>query len=512
MALTVSSPRRLRALAAAAGAALVLPLLAAAPATAQTTTTSTSAATSAAALRLVLNLPEENTLQIDVDPVTGTIRSVTGSGPEARAYAAVIAGGLGEEGQAFGEAIAMLPEPLEASGGPLDQLNDGINDSELGDFLLVEALGSEASVTTAPNSASEAGTRLGVGLPPPLAEGLLEVLEQVIDGIDTLLVELAPIDEATGAVCEGLSEILNPVGEGAGALPVVGPSIGKIINDADEGLNAEDTGTLCELREFLILVLGELDDGLGDLGEVGLLTVGLLEASQSITTEGRRVTATASASVADIDVLGIGNPFVDADVLETTSTAVLAPGVAEATIDAAAVEVDAEPVALIGTDLSEELEGQLLGIELDGVEELVTQIRALLDALAGIGIEGGRLTAPDDTLEACPEAIDLNLSGTFEAPGVCAAAAALGYGLRVNLPEELAEPLGLAGPLLAVQFVPTAAIVRSETTTTAAPPRAAPAPAGPLPRTGAETLLAGAGIALIMGAALVRRRRLPAEL
>lgn len=504
MALTVPRARRVRGLALAAAAAVALPVVAAAPAGAQTTTTSTSGATSASAVRLVLNLPQGNTVQVDIDPVAGTVRSVSGSSPEAQAYAAVIAGSLGDQAQAFGEASAKLPEPTEADGGPLAALNDGINSSPLGEFLQVEALGSEAAVTTAPSSTSAAGTSLAVGLPVALADGLTGALEQVIAGLEEVINALEPSDAVLDGACSNLPVITDPVTDGLGGVPVIGP----IVGDVEAGLLDEDIGTLCNLREFLLVVLDELEAGLGELGQLGLLNVGTLEASQSIVREGSEVTATSTGRIADVTVLGLANPFGDVEALESVSTATVAPGTAEATVDAAAVTVDVDPIALIQTNLTDELEGQLLGVDLEGVEELVVQLQALLEALSGIGIDAVDPTTTE--VDSCPETLGAGLGGTFEAPGVCAAAASAGYGLAVTLPEALAGPLGIAGPLVSLEFAPSAAVARGATSTTTPP--APEDPDRPLPRTGPETALAGAGLALLVGAALVRRRRSAVEL
>ena len=60
------------------------------------------------------------------------------------------------------------------------------------------------------------------------------------------------------------------------------------------------------------------------------------------------------------------------------------------------------------------------------------------------------------------------LTGTLAVPnGSCAAAATRGVGIRVNLPAALAGPLMVGGPLVELQIVPTAAVVRVQ-------PRVAP--------------------------------------
>jgi LPXTG-motif cell wall-anchored protein len=501
--------RRLRGLAVAACAAIALPIAAAAPVGAQTTTTTTTttADTAAAALRVTVNLPQGNTLQIELDPALGTIRSVTGQGPGAEAYAAILRGSLGDESEAFGEAYATLPAPTEADGSPFADLNDGINDSELGTFLTVEALESRASVTPAPSSASNAGTRIDLGLPPQLVEGLAEPLEQILAGLELLIDELAgglegPVDQFCAGLGEGIGQlepVTTPVGEGLSQIP----GLGGIVAGATTG----DLPLLCEVADHVQTIGASLVDS---LEEISLFTIGTLEASQTITTEGTRVTARATAEAADITLLG-EQPFGEVGALSTTSTAVLDTGFAEATVEQEAVELEAADFAFVQTDL-ETVTGELGDVELDGVTELVAVIDAILTELSGVGVSGGSLGSADDTLDACPGELMRDASGTFEQPGVCAAAIALGYGLFVELPEELAgeEALDLAGPLVAVQLVPSDAVVRRTvaTATTPAPPTQQQAQ---LPRTGAAAPLAVGGLVLLVGAALLRRRRAHVE-
>lgn len=507
MALT-SPSRRTRGLAAAACAAVALPVLVASPAAAQTTTsTSTSGATSASAIRLTINLPSAlpiSPIQLDIDPVAGTVRSVSGSGPEAQAVAAIISGSVGENAQSFGLAEAKLPSPTEATGSPLAAVSEGIAGSPLADFLAVDLASSKASVTTAPSSASDAGTRIAVGLPTALAEQLPQVLDPLLSGLDEIIAALGPLDEGTAALCEGLTPVTGPLADGVAGVPVLGPVLDDVVAGT---LSPEQEGLICTIRANL----QELKDAVGasllELGGVGgLFSTGLIETSQSLVTEGTKVTARSTAQVAGLSVLG-QNPFGQARVLSTTSTAVVDKGVADATVDAAAVEAFAEPLLTLETDL-DTITGDLTDIPLDGLTEVLDQVQALLDALAGIGIEGGRLGDPAAALGSCPDALTATLSGTFEQPGVCAAAAARGYGLAVTLPAELAEPLGITGPLIQLAFSPSAAVARSATQTTTTPT----AVQGTLPRTGPEALLAAAGLALLAGAALVRRRRTAAEL
>ena len=508
MARTAPTSRRLRSLAVGACAALTLPLLAAAPAAAQTSTTVTrDAATQASVVRITVNLPQGNAIQLDLSTASGSVLSVSGQGPEAEALATILRGSIAGNAQSFPGAEARLPEPLESS-GPTNAIGDGIEGSPLGEFLAVGLVESSAAVSEDPSSTSTAQIAdLGVGLPQQLADGLAQILDPLLAGLEQVIDGLEPVDAATQGLCAGIEPITTPVGGGVGQIPVFGPILAEVV----EGVTDEDAGFLCNLRIRLGEIRDALADSLADLtGPNGIFGAGLLTASQTISTDGAKTTAEATATLADLQVLGV-NPFGEVEALTTTSTAEFDGDAASADVETTAVEAMAEPILLLDTDLRE-ISGELLGsIDLDALTDLVDQINAVLRALAGIGVVAGPLDEVDAALEACPEALEGFLSGTFTADGACAAAAAGGFGLVVELPEQLAGPLGIEGPLLAVQIVPTAAVVRQsvEVTTPAAPPGEFQ---GPLPRTGAEAPLAAAGVALLVGAALLRRRRASAEL
>lgn len=478
-------------------------LLATSPgAIAQTTTTERVAATQASALLLTLNLPQGNRLQLQISATSGTITAVTGKGPEAEALATVLRGSLADQELAFPGAEARLPEPLKAS-GPTSALSEGIAGTPLAEFLSLGVAESTAEVTAGPSSTSSASlANLSLGLPAALAEVLAQVLDPLLAGLDMIIEGLEPADAATTAICDAIVPVTEPVVGGVGAIPVFGPILGEVITDVTN----QDAGVLCTLRTRLGAFVDDLGASLLDLaGPGGLLNTGLITSTQSITTSGTTTTATSTGRVAGLRILG-QNPFGDVLALETTSTATLAGNDATATTDTTGVDVDALPLLGLTTDL-QTITGDLTGISLDGLTELLAQLQVILDGLAGIGISAGNLDPAGADLTACPEALSGTLSGTFEqdgAAGACAAAAARGYGLAVTVPEALAGPLGIEGELLSLQFAPTGALVQGRSTTSA-PPMASP---DQLPRTGAGGAVAGlAGLALIGSAALLRRRR-----
>jgi hypothetical protein len=505
MALHDPTRRRVAALCTALAVPLALPVALATPAAAQTGGSDLSGATRASALTLTLNLPQATRVQLVLDPVSGTVRSVTGSAPEAQAVADLIAGSIAGQAQSFGRAEARLPAPTSAA-GPTDPFDAAVAGTPLAEFLSIRLLDSSAEVATAPSSTSQAQiASVGVGLPAALLESLAPALDPVRAGVSQVLTALAGGAASTQTLCDTLTPVgavTQPVVDGVAGIPVIGTVVDELVGDADEG----EIAVLCELDEILTELDAELAQSLGTLaGPGGVLGTGLITAQQSVVHEGTRTTATATASIADLTVLGT-SPFVGVDALETTSTAVVDGTTATATVDQTAVNALANPVLTLVTDL-QSLTGELLGVDLEGVDELATELQALLEALAGIGIEAGPLTGAGDAIEACPTALDGGLSGTFQSPdGRCAAAASRGYGLAVTLPAALAGPLGIEGPLVELALVPTAAVAQAQPVATlgTTPPAASPRS---LPRTGPEAPLAVAGAALLLGAAALRRRR-----
>lgn len=523
MALPPSS-RRVRGLAVAASAAVALPLLAApasAQTTASTTTTDRSGATSAQAVLLRIarptvlpGLPDTPyLLELAVDPVSGTVRRVGTGAPEAQASATVLSGSLLGQGLDTGRAAATLPSPTEASADPARPLADALTGSPLEGLLRIELLPARAAVTDAPSSTSEATVaRIAVGLPAGIADALAPLTDGLAGAVDTVLGGIAaqapqvsgPVCANIPAVAEALAPVTDPIGGALGGLLGVPGT-----NPVNEVVSVTLLQAVCNLATTLEEVSTALQDGLTSLaGEGGVLRTGLIETSQSITTEGARTTSTASASIAGLTVLG-QSPFASTGVLRSRSTAVVtgSAGGADATVESTIAELrggTVDPFADLRVELLATL-GSVLNASLPpalatGLNGLITQLN---NVLAPVGVQ----VTPDEGapgFTACPTELS-GQDGTFEAPdGTCAAASVDGVGVAVLLPAALNAALGLGGlPLVSLEVVPTAAVAKtaSTTTTTGTPFR------GPLPRTGGEALLGAAGLALLAGAALVRRRR-----
>jgi len=453
------------------------------PASAQAAGQDVAGATAATAIRLTVNTPLGQILLV-IDPVTGTVSRVGGT-PQAFGQAEVLSGSLGGQAIGSGPSTAMLPAPLTDTDNPTGDLT-----GPLADLLTLELLPSSASVTDAPSSTSKAAVaNLGIGLPQLLADPLVD---PVSDAVDAAIGALTPLVADTA---DALCALLVPV---VPTLPL--------------GVDATVLGLLCGLRTTVDQIRTELQASLDTLtGESGVLGTGIITGEQSITNVGGVITSRATASIDELTLLG-QDALAGATVLKTTSTATVngTPGSAEATLESTVADVTLgdplDPFAQvqatiegIGGNLGEGPLGNELGTVLDDL------FAALNGALAPLGVTliKADATPQAQPLGACPDQLNGLQTGTFEAAdGTCAAAATRGVGLAVTLPAALATALMITGPLVELQIVPSAAVARAQNI--AAPPP----PAVQLPRTGLDAgLLGGLGAVLLIGTAVLRRRR-----
>lgn len=470
------------------------------PASAQAAGQDVAGATAATAIRLTVNLPQPlGQLLLVVDPVTGTVSRVGGT-PQAFAQAEVINLSLGGQPISSGPSTAMLPAPLSDTDNPTGDLT-----GPLAELLTLELLPSSASVNEAPNSASKAAVaNIGVGLPADVADALAPLTEPLEDAVGDALLALA---EATGTTVDTVCDaVLNDV--------VVAPILGELGGIPVGGTIDATVDAICGLRTTITQLNTALQTALDTLtGANGVFGTGLVTAEQTITNAGGVITAQAMASIAGLTLLG-QQPLSTAEVLRTTSTATVngTPGSAEATLDSTVADVTAgDPLdpflqvrATINGIVGNVGEG-VLPAELQTVLDDV--VDTLNEALAPLGVTvfKGDATPQAQPLGACPDQLNGLQTGTFEAAdGTCAAAATRGVALAVTLPTVLEDALMIDGPLVELQIVPSAAVVKAQNI--AAPP-APPAPPQ-LPRTGLDgALLGGLGAVLLIGTAVLRRRR-----
>ncbi len=490
-------------------------LAAAGPAVAATTTQDAQAATTAQAVLLTVNLPggAATKIVLAIDPITGAVSKTTKT--DASANATVLRGSLGAQSLDSGTSSAKLPAPTQASSNPAGAIGDGLAGTPLADLLKVELLPTHATVTTAPSSASDASVaNLGVGMPIAIASALAPLTGPLQTTVDGALKALAAASGTpVASICAGATSAvtaLDPVTSALdGALqnlPVVVPAGGL--------LNTTALGALCDLSNTLLQLNTALQNALSSLtGDSGVLGTGLITSNQRITRSGSTVTARSEASIAGLTILG-QKPFASADVLRTISTASVTgtPGSAKASIDSTIANLTGgtiDPFLQVRTTIA--------GIRdsFVGGGALPAQLKTVFDDLFGLlngalSPVGITLLKLDDSVDSkalatCPTALTGVLTGTLKASnGRCAAAATRGVGLAVNLPAALAGPLGVGGPLVELQIVPTAAVAQAQIATAATPPTTVPVQ---LPRTGLGSGIAGFGLLLLLGAAVVRRSR-----
>lgn len=495
---------------------------AAAPAYAQSAEQDVVGAGAATAVVLTLNLPggAATKITLTLNPVSGTVTKSRQS-TTANADATVLRGTLGEMPMDVGGSSAMLPEPKQSEMNPAGALTEGLAGTPLENLLTVEAGPSQAEVTEAPTSTSSAAVaNLGAGLPDELAGALAPLTEPLAGAVNDVLTALADgAGVPVAQVCDGLGQVVG------GLDPVTGPLQGVLDGlpipiPVEELLNQTTVDAVCGLAETLRQLNAALQDALASLtGDSGLFGISGISAEQAITRDGQTVGSQATATVAGITLLGQA-PFASVDALTTTSSASTkgTPNSATATVNTTVAE-------LTGGSVDPFLQ---LRATLDGIQDsfvgagalpaalgtVFTDLFATLDAALGpIGVSVFDLddVPAAQALEACPGSLDGTLAGTFTAAdGRCAAAATRGAGLSVTLPEALATPLMIAGPLVELQIVPTSAAVRAQPASALAPDAIEAPPARPaaLPRTGLDSALpALAGIGLLGAAAVLRRRR-----
>lgn len=516
---SASTGPRSRAAAVAVAAALLVSAGAGSAAAAEGPPSEVAGATGATALTVTVNLPggKATRLLLTLDPVTGEASRV-GPTTAALARSELLRGSLGAQTMGTGASEAKLPAPLTVTSDPAARFNAGLAGSPLADLLTVRFAPSTAAVTPSPSSTSQASiAELGVGLPSAVADGLAPLLGPLTGGLDALLSALAtqtgqPVAQLCAGVTEAVTELsaataqLEPV---LAALPVKVP--------AAQLLDEAALGALCSLPAVLDRLRAALRAALATLaGPAGVLGTGAITSSQTITTTDRSVKAEAAASVTALRVLG-QQALVGAEALRTRSSATAAgtPGSAQAEVESTVAGLRAgtvDPFAQVRVTIDGIVDsyagaGQLPPALGTLFRDLIGTLGAALGPL-GVTLLDGNTTPESSRLSGCPTGLDGRQTGTFEAAdGKCAAAATRGVGVSVSLPAQLATALQIGGPLVELKLVPTAAAVRVQPTAVLAAGSTARIAPKQLPRTGTDGSLAGGlALALLLGAALLRRR------
>lgn len=309
------------------------------------------------------------------------------------------------------------------------------------------------------------------------------------------------LSTVTAPVAAALETALGTAGggaEGSGAGAVGSALTGAIgtLNDASGGAATPVTEAVQAAIDAAITALeGTLQDLTGTTvllaGATDLISLDSIVSDQTISREGATVTSAVSNSVKNVNVL---NGLLKISAVESVATAVAGgtPGSGSATTKAPVLDLSLADGALeaiidqngitVGGTIGEALPPELQG----AVNEAIAAVNGLLAEQLGLDVQLGK-------------------GVTSVSPDGRSAAAAVGA-TKISLnPLGIAELLGADEPFLAAEFVTANAAVGSQLV----PAPAAPAGVAPtsLPRTGGSLPLTGALATLLVGAALVVRRR-----
>lgn len=338
-------------------------------------------------------------------------------------------------------------------------------------------------------------------------------------GVGTITSSVAP-DNATSALTSTSRSTLVDLKVGMPVLPGLPQlSLGAVVDTLNDTVD-EATGTATtvvndavstlggltgnatapvqqqieQVQETLTSVLDNIQQTVANLAnDPTLLSISLLESTNTITRKGSMVEAKATSAVGGISALA-GLVTIDAVKTESISSANGVKGAAAA--DTLTTVAGLKVGDLLSLQLTDQgLSGSLLGNDLpaaakDAVNTAISALNGVL-ATAGVNIVYGKKTT------------------TVDPNGQSAASSSEGVGIVVA-PPVLASLMNNK-PLIAVQLVPAGTAVNAARLARPTTPRVSN-PRTSLPRTGAELPLfaiLGTGLA---GTALVVRRRRAAEL
>jgi hypothetical protein len=337
---------------------------------------------------------------------------------------------------------------------------------------------------------SSAVAHVGIAAPLAAVNALTAPVTAVLD--TALNTANSTAGTATGAVATTLNstiDSLNAATKDTAAAPLTAP-VQAAVNNAVATLNSTLTGLTSTLS------------GLSATTE--LLTLDSITSDQVISRSGSAVTSNVANTVKNISVLG-GLVKVAAITSDATATAGGAAGTAKAATNAPVFKVDIANGALtalldqnglnvggtVGSALPADLQSQVNGA--------LNTVNGLLNEVAGVDVaigEGKTQTAPDGTSAAAAVAATVL---TVDPPVLHGIVAGQSTGVAL---------LPAAKKFLTLELVSANAAVANRLVPAPAAPPAAPKA---LPRTGASLPLTGMVATLLLGVALVVRRRRTAE-
>ncbi|MDP9100950.1 MAG: hypothetical protein M3N21_02240 [Actinomycetota bacterium] len=289
------------------------------------------------------------------------------------------------------------------------------------------------------------------------------------------------------------------------------PTVANTLNGAISQLNAATNNTAAPLTapaqaavnsavSTLTSTLSGLTDTLGSLNAASnLVTLDAVTSNQTITRSGKALTSDVTNTVKNLNVLN-GLVKIEAITSEATATAGGVPGSAVATTHAPVLKVDVANGALTalldehGLNVGGTVGSALPAGLQDTVNGALATVNGLLNQLAGINVVIGKGTttaSPDGSAAAATVAAT---TVTIDPPVLHTA------GLLAADKKFLTLDLVRANAAVGSQVVAAPVDVAKSSAAT-------PSVTHSLPRTGASLPLTGAVATLLVGAALVVRRR-----
>jgi hypothetical protein len=329
------------------------------------------------------------------------------------------------------------------------------------------------------------------GLPLAQLSGLTAPVQSVLN--TALGTASSGSSQATGTVTGAVDNALSALnGVTSNASAPVSSAVQSQVDSAISTLNGAVNGLTSTLTNLQ--------------SDTDLVSLDAVTSDQNITRAGGSVTSTVSNTIKNLSVLN-GLVKVSAITSEASATAGGAPGTAKATTNAPVFKVDVANGALtalldqnglnvggtVGSALPPEVQG--------AVNTALDTVNSTLNAAAGINVEmgqGATQAAPDGTSAVAKVAATKITIDPPALHGIAPGGVALPVSLLAADKKFLTLELVSAEAVAANQLVPAAPVQL-------ATPKA-------LPRTGGNLPLTGAIATLLVGAAMVVRRRRTAEI
>jgi len=338
---------------------------------------------------------------------------------------------------------------------------DPIADLQVGGLSAnVGALANRASANLLSGNVAKLGSLLDIKAAASSSTTLLSSLQGQVNQVS---------DTVTNQVNSALSQISNALNQ--------------------PGLSQTTTQTLDQVQAAVKAAQDKINAILANVGNTAVVTFSTLQASQSIAPVGNAAQSNAQANLVNLDVLN-GLVKVDGFVSTATATANGVAGGASATFSGH------KPIVTVGTPVItatldenglnlQDATGQLPSTVQDAVNTALSTLNGALNTL--LSTLGVHLSFVPGHSTASPD-------------GKFAAATGPEYDIVVDNPTDAKTPLALIG--LGHGTTASVSAAQAPKLHTLANPQA-----GKLPHTGANLpLIAGGGLAFLLGAAYLRRR------